>query len=553
MSNNQINVTVTPTKNFKVNVSAPNPTGDITVSPDTSAYNADIAKQWAISESKVLQQDYSSKYYANKAQNSADIAKNYADTAGNAYLAVQEVTNSVMNDIESVRVEAIESVTEIKDQAVSDVTTLVNDCVTNVETIKNNAIQEVNTAQNNSLQAIKDKGEDIIADIEENGKSLPMFTPIWTDHIYNDASYLRADTFSWHNADIYVTGYEIIEREYNNENCTIETENGVTYKLSPNGFKIADASQNDTILNLYESGEDAWFYIIDTVNRKFKLPREKSNEYKYLYFYVGNYSRPDTEINLGILAELANSQDLESVLASINEVKDTGIAELEATTASGVASVTTQTNAGVNEINAIANASKQDIETLANTGVSNVTSATNTGVQTVNTTATDAKNAIQAIVDAGIPTATLETAGIVRPDGETITIVDGVISSAGGTGDAIVITEAYVNGANGYNVYSNGYCEQWGTATSSISAATTITLSKPFKNTSYNIVASVYGTAFTTSSGMIAAATGKYGYVLFGSLTTASCTAIVADGSGTGTATGKDKLTFSWRACGYIS
>lgn len=108
-----------------------------------------------------------------------------------------------------------------------------------------------------------------------SGGGLPMLTSIWTDHLLNDASYLRADTFSWHSADIYITGYNIIEAEYDNENCIEETENGVTYRRSPNGFKIADASQHDNILSAYNSTGIAWFYIIDKTNRRFKLPRTK--------------------------------------------------------------------------------------------------------------------------------------------------------------------------------------------------------------------------------------------------------------------------------------
>ena len=456
-------------------------------------------------------------YWSNaskKYSEDAKISANLAEQAKNEVIAQKD---SVINDIEGVRAGAVESVTEIKDQAVSDVTALVNDGVTNVETIKNNAIKEVTTAQSNSLQAIKDKGDDIIADIEENGKSLPMFTPLWTDHIYNDASYLRADTFSWQNAEIYVTGYEILEQEYNNEECTIEVESGVTYKLSPNGFKIADASQNDTIASLYEN-DKAWFYVIDTENRKFKLPREKSNEHKYLYFYVGNYSRPDTEINLGILAELANSQDLDSVLASINEVKDNGIAELEATTASGVVSVAAKTSTGLNEI----------------------TTSTTAGVATINDTTNAGKAEIQNIIANGIPTATLETAGIVRPDGETITIVDGVISAAGGGGDYSIV-EAYVNGTNGYNLYANDYCEQWGSI-NAVQAGSAVTLLKAYKDTNYTIQTSMLAPN-TTASKCYAAC--------FYSVKTTSFTVFAQ--SIENMMIMRTAGTVHWRACGYIS
>ena len=248
------------------------------------------------------------------------------------------------------------------------------------------------------------------------GSSLPMFAHLWSDHLYNDASYLRADTFSWHDSAIYKTGYEILLKEYNNEKCVVETENGVTYRRSPNGFRIASADQHDNIRYAFEDTGSAWFYLLDTENGRFKLPREKAelvtnypstasvdvavvgngmtlglttgeqnfgmfstdnnpNNYlfrlstygkqlptnigdtpiatskgvgvttdptksgleghgtadlsnietervntevkKYLYFYVGDYVRPETEVNLGILTELANGQDLEDVVDKI--------------------------------------------------------------------------------------------------------------------------------------------------------------------------------------------------------------------------------------------
>lgn len=242
------------------------------------------------------------------------------------------------------------------------------------------------------------------------GSSLPMFTPIWSDHLYNDASYLRADTFSWHNGDIYVTGYNTLLKEYNNENCVVETENGVTYRRSPNGFKIASADQHDNIRYAYESDGIAWFYLLDTENGRFKLPRTEygftgvrdkvggdveaglpniTGEFvseagaiadgngafevstrtptgasltngtlndtwsfdaslsnpiygnsdtvqppatqMYLYFYIGNYERPETEVNIGILTELANGQDLSEILGEIETAKNQAIDEVAST------------------------------------------------------------------------------------------------------------------------------------------------------------------------------------------------------------------------------
>ena len=102
-----------------------------------------------------------------------------------------------------------------------------------------------------------------------------MFTPIWSDHILNDASYLRADTFSWHNGDIYATAYNTLLAEFSSPDCVHESENGVTYRRTPSGFKIADPNKHDAVLNAFTSTGKSWFYVIDPDNRRFKLPRTK--------------------------------------------------------------------------------------------------------------------------------------------------------------------------------------------------------------------------------------------------------------------------------------
>lgn len=54
------------------------------------------------------------------------------------------------------------------------------------------------------------------------------------------------------------------------------------------------------------------------------------------------------------------------------------------------------------------------------------------------------------------------------------------------------IIESYVNGASGYNVYSNGYCEQWGILDRgdiTDNREWTVALLKPYKDTNYNAIA----------------------------------------------------------------
>ena len=128
-----------------------------------------------------------------------------------------------------------------------------------------------------------DQAEDALTEVKEfiqNAEheisqyySLPMFTPLWSDHILNDASYLRADTFSWHNGEIFVTAYNILLSEFNSDKCVEEVEGNVTYKRTPSGFKIADIAQHENVLTTFTMTGKSWFYVLDIEQQRFKLPR----------------------------------------------------------------------------------------------------------------------------------------------------------------------------------------------------------------------------------------------------------------------------------------
>lgn len=50
-------------------------------------------------------------------------------------------------------------------------------------------------------------GENDIVFTPDISCRLPLLTPMWFDHITNDMSWLRADTFSWQSGDVYVAAY----------------------------------------------------------------------------------------------------------------------------------------------------------------------------------------------------------------------------------------------------------------------------------------------------------------------------------------------------------
>lgn len=193
------------------------------------------------------------------------------------------------------------------------------------------------------------------------GANLPILTSIWADHLLNDMSWLRADTFSWQSGDVYKAAYDHLTNDMRTvyawvqrsgsygfivytESATpsvgdnIYDENGsvigscssfnsgslgwtgsggttysswlrsvsddlpsartetigdttITYYLAQDGHKICLPDQESNVVALYESTGVAWYYILDTENKQFKLPRTKYG-FTGLRDSVGGYVEP---------------------------------------------------------------------------------------------------------------------------------------------------------------------------------------------------------------------------------------------------------------------
>lgn len=138
--------------------------------------------------------------------------------------------------------------------------------------ITNDGIKLYHSLQNGNINhALTDKK--YWEEVKLGGSSLPLFSFMWSDHLINDMQYLRADAFSWQDGKTYSLPYNKLVQEYATGETV--TENGITFKRSTNGFKIADKTQEQAILELYNNTGVAWYYILDTTNKRFKLPRTK--------------------------------------------------------------------------------------------------------------------------------------------------------------------------------------------------------------------------------------------------------------------------------------
>lgn len=112
----------------------------------------------------------------------------------------------------------------------------------------------------------------------------------WADHLLNDMSWLRADTFSWQSGDVYVSAYNHLVADF--EGTTAETETigdiTITFYRAEDKHKICLPDQEYNVLELYNATGVAWYYILDTENKQFKLPRSKHNKYADTVTVAGN-------------------------------------------------------------------------------------------------------------------------------------------------------------------------------------------------------------------------------------------------------------------------
>ena len=117
--------------------------------------------------------------------------------------------------------------------------------------------------------------------ISGNSKELcfPLFTPVWQDHIVNNASWLRSETFSWQSGAVYVSAYNHLADDIDGITSETETVAGttITFYRATDGHKIVLPDQESNVEAIYTATGVAWYYILDTTNQRFKLPRSKWN------------------------------------------------------------------------------------------------------------------------------------------------------------------------------------------------------------------------------------------------------------------------------------
>ena len=277
----------------------------------------------------------------------------------------------------------------------------------------------------------------------------PLLSTMWSDHLLNDMSYLRADTFSWQDGNTYWLAYNELLAEYNNSASVEKTEGDITFKHTPKGYKIALASQETAVLNKYNSDGIAWYYILDTTNKKFKLPRAKHPSLVTL-----TSTAPVSIRGNGKGLTLTNGSSTFTFASTYNSRGDNGSLY------------------GVNGTNvALSDRNQGDFRGgVIGVGTNPDTSGL-VGTADLSSNVKDYNMYLYFYVGAFTKSAEAQTAGLKA-------------ELLNGKQDVCIhIIDTYVNGTSGYRIWSDGYCEQWGTI--STSGKNTITFVKTFKDTNY--------------------------------------------------------------------
>ena len=228
-----------------------------------------------------------------------------------------------------------------------------------------------------------------------------------------------------------------------------EVEGDITYVRSANDYKICEPSQENNVLNKYNTQGIAMYFILDKANKRFKLPRTKFG-FEGLRTKVGN--------------------DIEAGLPNI-----TGRFAAE--------------NTAIYQTGAFA--------------VDNATFARSTGGRDAPTTGynfdASRSNPIYGKSNTVQPPATqtylyfyvgeYTEDAIKNTAGLNSELFNGKADVDTPSIQAPYIKDTYVNGTSGYNIWSNGYCEQWGRVTVGSKSSATVTLLKAYSNLNYKAIA----------------------------------------------------------------
>ena len=116
----------------------------------------------------------------------------------------------------------------------------------------------------------------VATETKYNANTLLDYKP--SDHKLNSMEWLRSNTFSWQSGKVYKAAYAHLTADYSGGTSKTETIGSYTISFveAADGHRIT--TDETTVANIYNESGVAWFYVLDTTNQRFKLPRKHSTQ-----------------------------------------------------------------------------------------------------------------------------------------------------------------------------------------------------------------------------------------------------------------------------------
>ena len=152
-----------------INVSSSGNSASIKATPDTALYYSEKSREWAIGSKIVNNEDYSSKYYANKAKVSEENARVYENAVKDTYNTFIAESGNITDEVRNVGQESVNSIETSRLNAVDSINTVKNTALDSINATKTNILKDIEfvaEGEKEEIQELADKAKD---DIESTG------------------------------------------------------------------------------------------------------------------------------------------------------------------------------------------------------------------------------------------------------------------------------------------------------------------------------------------------------------------------------------------------
>lgn len=255
----------TQNKTISVNVSSSGVSSNVNASGDTTLYYSNKAREWAISNRIVDGVDYSSKYYAGRANQSALNAQSFAQSAQESYNNFQQSVDGALSNIDSSVQGAIDEINNTKTDIITDIEFVADGEKQEIQELADNAKDDIKSTgfymEDDKLYFINSKGE--IEEFKSGGGGLEIGDIGFTQMAIDESKGKRR----------ILNGQLIIQEQY------VQFANIIKNSVALNPDLACTEEEWQTAVTMSEAGI-CDKYVIDDEAGTIRLP-------KYPSYFIG--------------------------------------------------------------------------------------------------------------------------------------------------------------------------------------------------------------------------------------------------------------------------